>query len=137
MSHTIDFVVYCPWEFTSVIAVVALETIGAFGSPSPLPNPLTLSLSLSLRVKSTRNEVDDEEEGVKWIGNKRIGMKILKDVKNFPRHFLPPLPLPASLSTQPFLSTLPFSSQIPLKASAWKILKNNNKKFNTLSIANT
>jgi hypothetical protein len=46
MAGTIDFVVYCPREFTAVIGVFALETIGAFRSSSP---PSAHSLTLSLR----------------------------------------------------------------------------------------
>jgi hypothetical protein len=68
MAHTIDSAVYCPWEFTAVIVVFALEMIGAFGSTSPPRNPLTLSFVSS--KKNTRNEVNDEEEGMKRMGNK-------------------------------------------------------------------
>jgi hypothetical protein len=43
MARTIDFVVYCPREFTAVIVVFALETIGAFRSSSP-PSAHSLTL---------------------------------------------------------------------------------------------
>jgi hypothetical protein len=52
MPHTIDFAVYCPWEFTAVIVVFALEMIGAFGLTSPPPNPLTLSFVSSKKEYS-------------------------------------------------------------------------------------
>lgn len=84
MPHTIDFAVYRPWEFTAVIVVFALEMIGAFGSTSPPPNPLTLSFVSS--KKSTRNEVNDEEEGMQRMGNKQAGRKILRNV-NATTHF--------------------------------------------------
>ena len=45
MAHTIDLAVCCPWEFTAVIVVFALEMIGAFRSTSP-PSAHSLSLSL-------------------------------------------------------------------------------------------
>jgi hypothetical protein len=79
MPHTIDFAVYCPWEFTAVIVVFALKMIGAFGSTSPPLNPLTLSFVSS--KKNTRNEVHDEEEGMKKMGNKWADRKILLNVK--------------------------------------------------------
>lgn len=49
MAHTIDFTVYCPWEFTAVIVAFALEMIGAFRSTSP---PSAHSLTLSLREET-------------------------------------------------------------------------------------
>jgi hypothetical protein len=51
MAHTIDFAVYCPWQFTAVIVVFALETIGAFRSSSP---PSAHSLTFSLREEKVR-----------------------------------------------------------------------------------
>ena len=51
MARTIDFVVYCPREFTAVIVVFALEMIGAFRSSSP---PSAHSLTLSLREEKVR-----------------------------------------------------------------------------------
>jgi len=46
MARTMDFVVHSPRKFTAVVAVFALETIGAFRSSSP---PSAHSLTLSLR----------------------------------------------------------------------------------------
>jgi hypothetical protein len=96
--------VYCPWEFTAVIVVFALEMIGAFGSTSPPSNPLTLSFVSS--KKYTRNEVNDEEEGMKKMGNKQVGRKALEDVKDTSHFPSSPIPFPPSSSTQPFLSSL-------------------------------
>jgi len=46
-----------------------LETIGAFVPTSPPPNPLSLSF---VENKNSSNEVNNEEEMVKYIGNKDV-----------------------------------------------------------------